>query len=83
MKQAATSAVDPRVLRTRNDVLATSMRVLIDEGWDCITLRTGIPTDAVIEAAVDLVLRGTGHGTPLGPRSATAPASPERSPRGG
>ena len=83
MKQAATSVVDPRVVRTRNDVLATSMRVLIDEGWDCVTLRTGIPTDAVMEAAGDLVLRGTGHGTPLDPRTETAPALPVRSPRGG
>ena len=82
MKQAPTSAVVPRVVRTRNDVLATSMRILIDEGWDCVTLRTGIPTDAVIEAAVDLVLRGTGHGTPLDPRTETAPALLERSPRG-
>ena len=81
MKQAATSAVDPRVVRTRNDVLATSMRVLIDEGWDCVTLRTGIPTDAVIEAAG--VLRGTGHGAPRDPRTEMAPALPVRSPRGG
>ena len=82
MKQAATSAVAPHVVRTRNDVLATSMRIPIEQGWDSITLRTGIPTNAVIEAAVDLVLRGTGHGTPLDPRIETAPALLERSPRG-
>ena len=80
MKQAATSAVDPRAVRTRNDVLATSMRVLIVEGWDCVTLRTGIPTNAVIEAEGDLVRRGTGHGTPVDPRTETA--LPVRSPRG-
>ena len=82
MKQAATSAVDPRAVRTRNDVLATSMRVLIVEGWDCVTLRTGIPTDAVTKATVDLVRRETCHGTPRDPRTETEPALPVRSPRG-
>jgi len=29
--------VDPRVTRTRNDVLNTTISVLIDEGWDAVT----------------------------------------------
>jgi len=45
-------------------------------------VRTGIPTDAVTEAPVDLVLRGPCHGSARGPRTETAPAPPERSPRG-
>lgn len=28
---------DPRVLRTRNDVLTAAVRVLVDEGWDEVT----------------------------------------------
>lgn len=28
---------DPRVLRTRNDVLAAAVRILVDEGWDEVT----------------------------------------------
>ena len=44
--------------------------------------RTGIPTDAVTQAAVDLVLRAPCHGSARGPRTETAPALPERSPRG-
>lgn len=31
------SAVDPRIIRTRNDILATTLKVLIDEGWDAVT----------------------------------------------
>lgn len=46
------------------------------------TVRTGIPTDAVTEAPVDLILRGPCHGSARGPRTETAPALPERSPRG-
>lgn len=29
--------VDPRVLRTRNDVLGAAIRLLLDEGWDAVT----------------------------------------------
>jgi len=29
--------VDPRVARTRNDVLNSTIKVLIDEGWDAVT----------------------------------------------
>ena len=29
--------VDPRVVRTRADVLRATLRVLIDEGWDAVT----------------------------------------------
>lgn len=29
--------VDPRVVRTRNDVLRAALRVLIDEGWESVT----------------------------------------------
>lgn len=31
------AGVDPRVVRTRNDVLAAAMTVLLDEGWDAVT----------------------------------------------
>lgn len=31
------AGVDPRVARTRNDVLAAAMTVLIEEGWDAVT----------------------------------------------
>lgn len=39
MSQDATPdvAVDPRVTRTRNDVLAATIRILIDEGWEAVT----------------------------------------------
>lgn len=30
-------AVDPRVVRTRNDVLRTAIEVLLEEGWDAVT----------------------------------------------
>jgi AcrR family transcriptional regulator len=30
-------AVDPRVVRTRNDILRTTLQVLMDEGWDSVT----------------------------------------------
>jgi AcrR family transcriptional regulator len=29
--------VDPRIARTRNDVLSAAISVLIDEGWDAVT----------------------------------------------
>jgi AcrR family transcriptional regulator len=32
-----TPTVDPRVLRTRNDVLKAAIEVLIDEGWEAVT----------------------------------------------
>lgn len=32
-----TSSVDPRVVRTRNDILRTTLQVLMDEGWDAVT----------------------------------------------
>jgi AcrR family transcriptional regulator len=32
-----TAAVDPRVVRTRNDILHTALQVLMDEGWDAVT----------------------------------------------
>lgn len=32
-----TSATDPRVVRTRNDILGATLQVLIDEGWDAVT----------------------------------------------
>lgn len=32
-----TPGVDPRVTRTRNDVLRTAIRVLLDEGWESVT----------------------------------------------
>lgn len=31
------TTVDPRIVRTRNDVLRTTLTVLIDEGWDAVT----------------------------------------------
>lgn len=31
------SPTDPRVLRTRNDVLDAAITVLVDEGWDALT----------------------------------------------
>lgn len=31
------TAVDPRVARTRNDILNATIAVLIDEGWDAVT----------------------------------------------
>ena len=31
------AAVDPRVVRTRNDVLQAALDVLVDEGWDAVT----------------------------------------------
>jgi AcrR family transcriptional regulator len=31
------ATVDPRVARTRNDVLPVAVRVLIDEGWEAVT----------------------------------------------
>lgn len=37
VKQALAGVVDPRVLHTRNDVPATSMRNLLGKGWDCVT----------------------------------------------
>lgn len=30
-------ALDPRIGRTRNDVLSTTWKILIDEGWDAVT----------------------------------------------
>jgi AcrR family transcriptional regulator len=32
-----TAALDPRVVRTRNDILRTTLQVLMDEGWDAVT----------------------------------------------
>lgn len=32
-----TAAVDPRVVRTRNDILHTTLQVLMDEGWDAVS----------------------------------------------
>ena len=29
--------LDPRVVRTRNDILRTTLQVLLDEGWDAVT----------------------------------------------
>lgn len=29
--------LDPRVVRTRDDVLSTALQVLLDEGWDAVT----------------------------------------------
>jgi len=34
---ASTTTVDPRVVRTRNDVLPVAVRVLVDEGWEAVT----------------------------------------------
>ena len=34
---ARTPTVDPRVVRTRNDILRTTLQVLMDEGWDAVT----------------------------------------------
>lgn len=34
---ARAPAVDPRVVRTRNDILRTTLQVLMDEGWDAVT----------------------------------------------
>ncbi len=34
---SAPAAVDPRVLRTRHDILTATLRVLTDEGWDAVT----------------------------------------------
>jgi AcrR family transcriptional regulator len=34
---AAAATVDPRVVRTRNDVLPVAVRVLVDEGWEAVT----------------------------------------------
>lgn len=31
------ASVDPRVVRTRNDVLPVAVRVLIDQGWEAVT----------------------------------------------
>lgn len=31
------SPVDPRVVRTRNDVLGTAIEILLAEGWDAVT----------------------------------------------
>jgi AcrR family transcriptional regulator len=33
----ATSTTDPRVVRTRNDILRATLQVLINEGWDAVT----------------------------------------------
>lgn len=33
----STAPVDPRVVRTRNDILRTTLQVLMDEGWDAVT----------------------------------------------
>lgn len=35
--QAGGPAVDPRVVRTRNDVLGTAIKLLIDDGWSSVT----------------------------------------------
>jgi AcrR family transcriptional regulator len=34
---AGIPGVDPRVVRTRNDILRTTLQVLLDEGWDAVT----------------------------------------------
>ncbi|HYN56665.1 MAG TPA: helix-turn-helix domain-containing protein [Motilibacterales bacterium] len=34
---ASAATVDPRVVRTRNDVLPVAVRVLVDEGWEAVT----------------------------------------------
>lgn len=34
---APRASVDPRVTRTRNDVLAATLTVLIEDGWDAVT----------------------------------------------
>ena len=35
--ERTTSSVDPRIVRTRNDVLRATLQVLMDEGWDAVT----------------------------------------------
>lgn len=35
--KAGAPTVDPRVVRTRNDILRTTLQVLMDEGWDAVT----------------------------------------------
>jgi AcrR family transcriptional regulator len=35
--ESMVGSVDPRVVRTRNDILHTTLQVLIDEGWDAVT----------------------------------------------
>ena len=32
-----TAHVDPRVLRSRNDILSGTLQILLDEGWDSVT----------------------------------------------
>ena len=35
--ESTIGSVDPRVMRTRNDILHTTLHVLMDEGWDAVT----------------------------------------------
>jgi AcrR family transcriptional regulator len=52
MNPAQRPPLDPRVVRTRDDVLSTALRLLLDEGWDAVTHQRVAQTAGYSKATV-------------------------------